>query len=313
MQLIGGEDMFEFLNRLPSGARHSPEAIRTFAKVCDAVAFAHAREIVHLDLKPANFMIGFFGEVHVTDWGTARRLTSDELNPAPIPVEPQQRVVGGTIQYMCPEQANGKRVDKRSDVFALGACLCHILTGSAPYSGESRNEMLAMARNTEIEQARERIALSNADPILIRLALRCLQADPDQRPADGGEVARELAAYEHTALQTFERHMSRFFELSDDLFCIAGLDGYFRRINENFSRVLGYPTDTILKTSFLELIHPDDVLKTRAAVSQLEQGSHIRRFRNRYKTAQGRYVEFEWTARLIEDEGLIFAVARELD
>jgi PAS domain-containing protein len=91
---------------------------------------------------------------------------------------------------------------------------------------------------------------SGADGVLVRLAIKCLSRDPDARPADAGIVARELTLYLESLLQRAGSDLERFFELSLDLFCIAGLDGYFRRVNSNFSRVLGYSEHMLLSRAF---------------------------------------------------------------
>jgi serine/threonine protein kinase len=94
--------------------RELHERLSAFLRVCDAVAFAHARGVVHRDLKPANVMVGEFGEVLVLDWGIARVRGQSETSG----------VVAGTPDYMAPEQARGDRgVDERADVFALGTML----------------------------------------------------------------------------------------------------------------------------------------------------------------------------------------------
>src|SRR5205085_9745724 len=88
------------------------EALRLFLRLCEAVAFAHANGVVHFDLKPANVMVGAFGEVLVMDWGVARAIGESS---------PQFAI--GTRGYMAPEQERGEAVDARTDVFALGAIL----------------------------------------------------------------------------------------------------------------------------------------------------------------------------------------------
>ena len=167
-----------------------------------------------------------------------------------------------------------------------------------------------MSSQGELGPTYDRLSRCGADPVLVRLAIRCLQADPANRPRDAGEVARELAAYEHAALRRFESDMSRFFELSHDLFCFAGMDGFFRRINDNFTKVLGYSEAELLSMPFMYFVHPEDQAPTMVAMQDLTEGKTVIRFRNRYRKKTGDYVVFEWTAKSIIEENLIFAVAR---
>jgi serine/threonine protein kinase len=111
MKLVRGRRLAEATSGAPLHAR-----LRTFERICEAVAFAHVQGVVHRDLKPENVMVGPFGEVLVLDWGVARVLSTDEEDHG---------AVLGTPGYMPPEQARGEtdRVDERADVYALGAVL----------------------------------------------------------------------------------------------------------------------------------------------------------------------------------------------
>jgi eukaryotic-like serine/threonine-protein kinase len=119
MKLVGGERLDRFLAR-----EHSlPDLLRVFLRICEPVAFAHARGVVHRDLKPENIMIGVFGEVLVLDWGVARGAYHGATEAG---------VAVGTKGWMAPEQRTGGTVDTRSDVYALGRILEHLLRGSVP-------------------------------------------------------------------------------------------------------------------------------------------------------------------------------------
>jgi eukaryotic-like serine/threonine-protein kinase len=119
-----------------------------FIGVCNAVGYAHSRHVVHRDLKSLNVIVGDFGEVMVLDWGLAKVFGSEELASIDTSAEICETHAGqilGTPAYMAPEQAAGQldRIGPRTDVYGLGAILYEILTGRAPFSGDSVEEVLA--------------------------------------------------------------------------------------------------------------------------------------------------------------------------
>lgn len=144
MKYVRGQRLDEYLAR---GAA-LPNRLRVFQKICEAVAFAHARQVVHRDLKPENIMVGKFGEVLVMDWGLAKIIQQNEIDssgkPTAAATEPFHRncdpnqtdgsVIVGTPAYMAPEQAGGRNdlVDERSDVYSLGAILHFLACGVVP-------------------------------------------------------------------------------------------------------------------------------------------------------------------------------------
>ncbi len=105
------------------------DVVRLFIKVCEAVSYAHARGIIHQDIKPSNIMLGAYGEVRVVDWGTAIDTKIESSTSG--------RLVG-TPMYMSPEQARREGADERSDVYCLGASLYHTLTGRFPVWHDSQ-------------------------------------------------------------------------------------------------------------------------------------------------------------------------------
>lgn len=159
MKLIDGRSMKEVLE---SGERAqlSPEAtadhltslFEAVSKVCDALAFAHSRGVLHCDIKPENIMIGDYGEVYLTDWGGAqiKAMEQDELEIPEIgrtriteslvrlPADNAGQYAFGTFGYMAPEQTQGRvdALDERTDVFQVGALLYRIVSGKKPYEGE---------------------------------------------------------------------------------------------------------------------------------------------------------------------------------
>ncbi len=191
-----------------------PRFLAIFEAVCQTVAYAHARGVIHRDIKPSNIMVGSFGEVQVMDWGLAKVLPRP--GEADLPGRPpahetvvatarsrgdsnlsQAGTVLGTPAYMAPEQARGetKTVDRRADVFALGSILSEILTGEAAFTGSSAADILENAARGDTSGAISRLAHCAADPELLALARDCLNARPNDRPADAGVVASRMTAY----------------------------------------------------------------------------------------------------------------------
>lgn len=106
--------------------------------------------------------------------------------------------------------------------------------------------------------------------------------------------------------------IERFFEMSEDLLCVADLRGYFVKVNPAFGRVLGHPVGDLLHHPFLHYVHPDDHPATLDAMDRLNRGEKVVAFRNRYLTTGGEYRWLEWTARTVPAERLVFAVARDV-
>jgi serine/threonine-protein kinase len=180
--------------------------LEILVKVCDAVAFAHSRGVIHRDLKPGNIMVGAFGQVYVMDWGCAQLV--DEGDPAGAPgsdfdddfggktrvFEPpveldagHRRVLDGTGTvigtgaYMAPEQAWGRtdEIDARTDVFALGGCLYQILTRRPPYPGRNHLESVQLAQQAAIAPPAD--LAPGAPRALCRIAMRALEPDRERR------------------------------------------------------------------------------------------------------------------------------------
>jgi len=111
---------------------------------------------------------------------------------------------------------------------------------------------------------------------------------------------------------TLLREFQRYFEVSRDMLCIAGPDGFFKRVNPAFQRTLGWNNRQLLGVSFLDFVHPEDLKKTETEIGRLAQGLPTISFENRYKTPQGGYRHLMWTAHPDAGTGLIYAIARDV-
>lgn len=334
MKLVDGVTLRRMLHE---GQVETAEILQVFTDVCQTMAFAHSRGVLHLDLKPANIMVGAFGEVNVMDWGLAQfyrcappmiapdRSPREHESPSGTGVPPahpgkggadllitRQTEINGTPEYMSPEQARGSTLDARADVFSLGGVLCEILSGHPPYEGVNLRQVYHSAVRGKTAASIQRLRTCGLDEALVRLAINCLQIEVSHRPADASVLSRVMLAHQTATLRSVQSDMNRFFELSPDMFCIADKTGFFVRINDNFTKVLGYPKDELLSKPFLSFVHEDDRERTIAQVAALNEGRSVVRFRNRYITAGGDCVTMEWTAKAIEGEHLIFAVARDV-
>jgi tetratricopeptide (TPR) repeat protein len=213
MKLIKGETLELLLQARPDPSHERGRFVAVLEQVCQALAYAHAHDVIHRDLKPANVMVGAFGEVQVMDWGLAKVLASRERQrPEDDPqatragtevvslrdsddLFTQAGSVLGTPAFMPPEQAVGAigKVDRRSDVFGLGALLAVILTGKPPFAAASSETTRVKAAQGDVADCFARLDSCGAEPELVALCKRCLSPRPAERPADASEVARAVA------------------------------------------------------------------------------------------------------------------------
>jgi serine/threonine protein kinase len=217
MKLVKGRTLAQILRERNSPADELPRLLGIFEQVCQTMAYAHSRGVIHRDLKPTNVMVGSFGEVQVMDWGLAKVLKAggiaDETTAAEEPAprvsvirtvrsgsdadDSQAGSILGTPAYMAPEQAGGdvEHLDRRSDVFGLGSILCEILTGRPAYTGRNYNELIRKAMRCDTGEALSRLDASGAESDLIALARECLALEAEDRPRDAGVVTDRVAGY----------------------------------------------------------------------------------------------------------------------
>ncbi len=205
MELVEGDDLSQ---RIERGAIPLDEALPIARQIADALEAAHEQGIIHRDLKPANIKVRPDGTVKVLDFGLAKamdvgdrsaRLQPDFSHSPTIttPAMTQAGMILGTAAYMSPEQARGKPVDKRADIWAFGAVLYEMLTGTRAFGAEDVSMTLSMVLQREPDFA----ALPSTVPARLSQALRvCLRKDPKQRVGDIRDVRLALeGAFETTA------------------------------------------------------------------------------------------------------------------
>ena len=183
MELVEGDDLSQ---RIAKGAIPIDEALPMAKQIAEALEAAHEQGIIHRDLKPANIKVRADGTVKVLDFGLAKAMepagvmsVGGSMSPTiTTPAMTQAGMILGTAACMAPEQAKGRSVDRRADVWAFGAVLYEMLSGHRAFAGEDVSDTLANVLKTEPDWSRLPAAVSAR----VRLALRaCLQKDPKQR------------------------------------------------------------------------------------------------------------------------------------
>jgi serine/threonine-protein kinase len=183
MELVEGETL--------AGPVPPDQALPIIQQLVDALEYAHEKGVVHRDLKPANIKVTPEGRVKVLDFGLAKAMGSDPAagDPDSSPTLTMRAtatgMIIGTAAYMSPEQARGKPVDKRSDIFAFGAVLYELLTGRQAFGGETISDSLAMILTKEPDR---QLLPASTPRGLRRLIDRCLEKDPKRRLRDIGEA-----------------------------------------------------------------------------------------------------------------------------
>jgi hypothetical protein len=205
MKLVEGVTMHDWIGSAgrPGGSVEAlHDMLMAFLKICDALAFAHSRGVLHCDLKPGNIMVGAFGEVYLMDWGLARVRPDVAAQPGSIAVSSSDSGTAGTRTrvlgtpgFMAPEQAHGQESDysEQTDVFGVGAVLFAILTGHSPFSGSDLTEALAKARACEIEFPPTNPL--QVPPRLCRIASRAMERDPKDRYGSVLELKSDVEAF----------------------------------------------------------------------------------------------------------------------
>ncbi len=206
MELVEGQTLAEYIQR---GAIPADEARGIAKQIADALEAAHEKNIVHRDLKPANIKITPSGTVKVLDFGLAKAAGREatpatEDSPTLTLSATRAGVILGTAAYMSPEQARGKPVDKRADIWAFGCILFEMFSGRKVFHGESTAEILAAVLKSEPDW---KALPGDTPPNVLRLLRRCLAKEPTRRLHDIADARMELL--EESAVEPAGRATSR--------------------------------------------------------------------------------------------------------
>ncbi len=200
MDLKVGDGLDVVLRKaLADGGCPLSDRLDVFLKVCDAITYAHSRDVIHLDLKPANIQVGHYGEVLVCDWGLAKLISgTDEiddevlLNPDLLNGMTLYGQVKGTPGYMAPEQIRGDARDKRTDIYALGALLYAVLTCQPPLAGDT-DAMLQVAVSGDIVPPTKRG--SGVPEALSAVVMKAMALKPADRYASVSDLITDVRAF----------------------------------------------------------------------------------------------------------------------
>ena len=194
MEYIGGKTLIDVI---PNGGLRVPQVLEYAVQIASALGAAHAAGIVHRDLKPGNVMVTTSGLVKVLDFGLAKLIDIspvsqlDETVSIAGPALTMEGSIVGTVSYSSPEQAQGKKVDSRSDIFSFGAVLYEMVTGRRAFEGDSSIAILSAVLRDEPEPLAQ--IAPEVPPQIERIISRCLRKDPDERWQSMKEVEAELA------------------------------------------------------------------------------------------------------------------------
>jgi serine/threonine-protein kinase len=194
MELVEGEDLSQ---RLTRGAIPLDEVLAIAQQIAEALEAAHDQGIIHRDLKPANIKVRADGTVKVLDFGLAKAMESGgnapNISQSPTITTPAMMtgvgVILGTAAYMSPEQARGKAVDKRTDIWAFGCLLYELLTGLRPFGGNNMTDTIAAVVRAEPDWSMLR---ADTPPPIRRLLRRCVEKDRKRRLADAADARLEI-------------------------------------------------------------------------------------------------------------------------
>ena len=271
MKMVEGDDLQKIIDRLNEGEAKATEfydldrILEVFLKVCDAIEYAHSKNIVHLDIKPANIQVGLYGEVLVCDWGLARELKEGAVQEAEQGSDVTDSSIDMTMDgyikgspgFMAPEQISAEVAPrtKKTDIYSLGCLLYTMLTLKSPIKDGPLDEMLKQTLSGDIIDAEKRSPSRSTPASLSAVITKAIEVKPEDRYQTVGELSNEIRAYTRGfateaenagVLQLFSLLIKRHKAVSISLALIIILISYFLvKVNKEKSVALALNTELI--------------------------------------------------------------------
>ncbi|MBA4189614.1 MAG: hypothetical protein C0467_16640 [Planctomycetaceae bacterium] len=339
MRFVKGRTLTEVIReyhkeRSTGGTGRFVPLLQDFVSICNTVAYAHSRGVIHRDLKGDNIIVGDFGEVVVLDWGIAKQLAEPVPDPTGPPYRgetlgyteqpdtdptapPSATMYGerlGTPAYMAPEQATGQidLIDARTDVYGLAAILYEVLVGEPPFWGTSIVDVIHKVIHAAPVPPRERVSAVPAE--LEEICLRGLAKDRNARPASVAELGSRVQGWisERAERKRTEQERERFFNLSLDLLAILDREGRLTQTNPAWLSILGWPPEELHGREVSDFVHPVDRRRMALALERILTGDSATEVELRCVGRDGSYRWVHWNATLMGGEVAVYAVGRDV-
>jgi PAS domain S-box-containing protein len=274
-----------------------PALLNAFVTICNTVAYAHSRGVLHRDLKGQNVLLGDFGEVIVLDWGLAKLLGGTEGESALEPVEigrearSSETIPGeamGTPAYMAPEQAAGRLelISERTDVYGLGAILYEVLAGQPPFTSRDVLDVLRQVREEEPLPPRE--VWPQVPPGLEAICLKALAKDQAARWASAKELGQQVQGWQDDQRRQAEERYRTLAEAVPHIIWTATPTGLTDYINRRGSEYSGMALGEAMGSGWQGKVHSDDLPEA------------LRRWQRSLSTGE----DFEVEYRLLRSDGV---------